>query len=188
MSTASEQKAWGRNRPASISRAPAAQSRSSATSPSASGSTTPSPAVPRHTESKPLATVKPADQVATTPAPAPAGNIWAQRRAAQDQARVSGANTKETAAPANAETSKKSESVGSAGATPAKDAGYTPVCGFNVNEVKEFLKRDASSFKTYRVAESNPKPASAATRGNMANGQSFFSSLGKQVAQLQSSK
>ncbi|TKX27480.1 hypothetical protein C1H76_0317 [Elsinoe australis] len=191
MSTASEQRAWGRNRPASIGRPPVPQSRSSVTSPNASGASTPTPAAPKQPESKPLATVKPADQAKPAPAPAPAGNVWAQRKAAQEQARaVPNTTIRDSRAPAAADASKKSENVG-ASAHPAaakKDEGYTPAGGFNANEVREFLKRDAASFKTYRMAESNPKPASAGSRSNMANGQSFFATLSKQVTQLQGSK
>ncbi|KAF4554151.1 Hypothetical protein D9617_5g070280 [Elsinoe fawcettii] len=185
MSTASEQRAWrGGNRPASIARAPIPQSRSSATSPTASGASTPNPALPRQTESKPLATVKPAEQTKATPAPAPAGNIWETRKQAQ-QARTtaSGTVTPKESTVSGTDGGKKIESVAA-----GKEEARTSVNNFNTTEVKDFLRRDAAGFKIYRIAESNPKPASAVARGNISNGQSFFSSLSKQIAQLQGNK
>ncbi|KAF2221295.1 hypothetical protein BDZ85DRAFT_320506 [Elsinoe ampelina] len=192
MSTASEQRAWRTNRPASISRPAVPHPRSSAASPTTtSGATTPNPALPKpqHSESKPLATVKPVEQTKTTPAPAPASNFWDQRKQAQQQARSTGTVTPKEGASAMAESGegggRKNEVAVPTGQVVGREEGNGSVNGFNAGEVKDFLKREAGAFKTYRVAESNPKPASAGSRGNMAGGQSFLAALGKQIAQLQ---
>ncbi|KAG8622962.1 hypothetical protein KVT40_007938 [Elsinoe batatas] len=195
MSTASEQRAWRTNRPASISRPPVPHARSSATSPTTSGATTPNPALPKpqHSESKPLATVKPVEQTRTTPAPAPASNFWDQRKQAQQQARSTGTVTPKEGATTTASSGETGGGRKNEGVVPTstpgqvaggKEEGNGSVNGFNAGEVRDFLKRDVGSFKTYRVAH-NPKPASAGSRGNMASGQSFFAALGKQIAQLQ---
>ncbi|TIA43280.1 hypothetical protein D6C78_00460 [Aureobasidium pullulans] len=106
--------------------------------------------------------------VSPAPTSAPPVNVWATRAAAQ----------KATPAPAPA-TGKKEESA------PAAAAGgqekHVPLNGFNHVEVKQFLSREKGSV--YKTDKSGN--ASGGKPGSMANGQSFFNLLNKQVTALQ---
>ena len=99
--------------------------------------------------------------------PPPANNVWTQRSSVVNSSN----GPAKTGMPAPVEESVQS------------------VNGFNSADVKAFLSRDAGVASTYKPADVDG--ASARSSGgawgssNMANNQSFFTQLAKQVATLE---
>lgn len=184
MSTASEHRAWRGNRPASISRAPIAQPpRSSVVSPPPASIPTPGPALTEADGSRPSATSKLIEQTSSpqkkTSAPTSTGNVWDQRKAAAQQR-----DAKPPVVPG-----KKLENAASGSTyTTVDDEVHSPVNGFNSAQVQSLLAGDLSSLQTYQIRDTNSTKQQAGVNSTMANGQSFFAQLSKQVAQLQASK
>ncbi|KAG9687052.1 hypothetical protein KCU81_g2238, partial [Aureobasidium melanogenum] len=133
--------AWARPRPGAA-RTPQ-QSRSSNASPA--------PAAPA---AKPV------------PSPAPTGNVWAARAAAQK------------AAPAKAADAGKKKEQSAPAATPGVQETHVPVNNFNDGEVRQLLSRGGAS-SVYKLDAPN---TSSADSGCMANGKSFKVHLDEQVA------
>lgn len=88
---------------------------------------------------------------------------------------------------------QRSSTIGASNGQARNDesvGSFRSVNGFNGAEVKEFLAKDVGSAAAYKPAEvagvivsSNSGDSTAAS--NMANGQSFFVQLAKQVATVE---
>ncbi|KAH0372799.1 hypothetical protein KCU65_g830, partial [Aureobasidium melanogenum] len=136
--------AWARSHPGGAARTPQ-QSRSSNASPA--------PAAPA---AKPV------------PSPAPTGNVWAARAAAQKAAPAKAADAGK----------KKEESGPAATAAPGGQETHVPVNNFNDGEVRQLLSRGGAS-SVYKLDASN---TSSVDPSCMANGKSFKAHLDEQVA------
>ncbi|GAM83370.1 hypothetical protein ANO11243_013570 [Dothideomycetidae sp. 11243] len=137
-------RAWRGNKPPSLSRPSATQSRSAGASPSVSGATTPVSAQAKPDTSKPLATTKPVEELSAQrkqiPATSPSGNVWDMRKAAaQQHGRATGTTTPRESKPVPLPENKVDTAVSAQGRVPETEERHIPVNGFNSTEVRDFL-------------------------------------------------